>query len=112
MGSPQLKFLQAALQACDGVFGARFSGAGTRGACVALVQPAQAASIAARVQPPPPPSPSFPLTHTLCIDASSTSLTSHEGPDVLLTFMPGHHEREKGARYKAQHFELLWAILG
>lgn len=49
VGSPELRFLQAALQACRGVFGARFSGAGTRGACVALVQPEQAASIAARV---------------------------------------------------------------
>jgi len=49
VGSPQLKFLQAALQACDGVFGARFSGAGTRGACVALVDPAKAPSVAAQV---------------------------------------------------------------
>ena len=37
IGSAQLKCLQDLLHSCDGVYGARFSGAGTRGACVALV---------------------------------------------------------------------------
>jgi galactokinase len=49
VGSPQLKFLQDQLQSCDGVFGARFSGAGTRGACVALVQADATEEVAAKV---------------------------------------------------------------
>lgn len=47
VGSPQLKFLQSALQSCDGVYGARFSGAGTRGACVALIKADAAEHVAA-----------------------------------------------------------------
>lgn len=48
VGSPQLKFLQGTLHSCDGVYGARFSGAGTRGACVALVQAGAAEQVAAQ----------------------------------------------------------------
>lgn len=50
MGSPELKFLQAALHGCDGVYGARFSGAGTRGACVALVQAGAPERVASQVR--------------------------------------------------------------
>lgn len=42
MGTPQLVALQRALHECPGVLGARFSGAGTRGACVALVEASNA----------------------------------------------------------------------
>ena len=49
VGSPQLKLLQDQLQSCDGVFGARFSGAGTRGACVALVHADATELVAAKV---------------------------------------------------------------
>ena len=48
VGSPQLRFLQDLLQSCDGVFGARFSGAGTRGACVALVHADATEQVAAK----------------------------------------------------------------
>ena len=43
----QLATLQKLLQEAEGVYGARFSGAGTRGACVALVR-ANAAEAAAQ----------------------------------------------------------------
>lgn len=49
VGTPQLIALQRALHECAGVLGARFSGAGTRGACVALVDASQADAVAARV---------------------------------------------------------------
>ena len=44
--------LQGFLQAADGVFGARFSGAGTRGACVALVRADAVEDIAQQVAVP------------------------------------------------------------
>jgi len=46
-GSPQLIAIYEALAATPGVFGARFSGAGFRGSCIALVEPARAEAIAA-----------------------------------------------------------------
>ncbi len=49
VGTHQLITLQQALHKCPGVYGARFSGAGTRGACVALVDAAQADQIAHEV---------------------------------------------------------------
>lgn len=49
VGTPQLIALQQALHECPGVYGARFSGAGTRGACVAMVDAAQAVDVAHRV---------------------------------------------------------------
>ena len=38
-GSPELKALYDALIECDGVYGARFSGAGFKGCCMALIAP-------------------------------------------------------------------------
>lgn len=49
VGTPQLIALQRALHECPGVLGARFSGAGTRGACVALVEASQADAAAVQV---------------------------------------------------------------
>ncbi len=49
VGSPQLKFLQDTLHRCEGVYGARFSGAGTRGACVALVRAGAEEKVASEV---------------------------------------------------------------
>ena len=46
VGSVQLARLQKLLQEADGVYGARFSGAGTRGACVALVRANAAQAVA------------------------------------------------------------------
>jgi len=39
-GSPHLISLQKILQGCKGVYGSRFSGAGFRGSCIGLVNPA------------------------------------------------------------------------
>jgi galacturonokinase len=49
-GSPPLINLYHLLVASDGVYGARFSGAGFRGCCVALVEPRHAEEVAARVR--------------------------------------------------------------
>ena len=48
-GSPQLISLYNILVAIPGVYGARFSGAGFRGSCIALVDPARRQSIAEAV---------------------------------------------------------------
>jgi galacturonokinase len=48
-GSPPLIDLYETLVATEGVYGARFSGAGFRGCCVALVDPAAVERVAARV---------------------------------------------------------------
>ena len=45
-GSPQLITLYEALREADGVYGTRFSGAGFRGNCIALIDPAARESIA------------------------------------------------------------------
>jgi galacturonokinase len=49
-GSPELISIFEELMACDGVYGARFSGAGFRGCCVALIDPASREQVAARVE--------------------------------------------------------------
>ncbi len=49
-GSPELIRLYELLAAETGVYGARFSGAGFRGYCVALVDPAESAAIGERVR--------------------------------------------------------------
>ena len=46
VGSVQLAALQKLLQEANGVYGARLSGAGTRGACVALVRADAAEAVA------------------------------------------------------------------
>ena len=48
-GSPPLIALYELLAGADGVYGTRFSGAGFRGCCVALVRPDAAATLADRV---------------------------------------------------------------
>jgi galactokinase/galacturonokinase len=49
-GSPHLISLYEILNECPGVFGARFSGAGFRGCCIGLSDPARREDIAAAVQ--------------------------------------------------------------
>lgn len=49
-GAPPLIALYELLVATPGVYGARFSGAGFRGGCLAVVEPAQAAAVAAQVR--------------------------------------------------------------
>jgi galactokinase len=48
-GSPELKTLYEILRATPGVYGTRFSGAGFRGNCIALIDPAQGEAIAEAV---------------------------------------------------------------
>jgi galactokinase len=48
-GSPQLITLYELLRDTPGVYGTRFSGAGFRGSCIALVDPAARQDIAERV---------------------------------------------------------------
>ena len=48
-GSPHLISLYEILNECPGVFGARFSGAGFRGCCIGLSDPAQREAIAAAI---------------------------------------------------------------
>ncbi len=49
-GSPELKSLYEIIVAQDGVYGGRFSGAGFKGCCMALIDPAYEESIAAAVE--------------------------------------------------------------
>ena len=48
-GSDELKTLYEIMQTTDGIYGGRFSGAGFKGCCMALVDPAYKESIAERV---------------------------------------------------------------
>ena len=48
-GSPELKKLYEIMTETDGIYGGRFSGAGFKGCCMALIDPAYEASIAERV---------------------------------------------------------------
>ena len=44
-GSPELQAIYQAMLTTDGIYGGRFSGAGFKGACIALVDPAKKESI-------------------------------------------------------------------
>ncbi len=48
-GSPELKAIYEAMRDCKGVYGGRFSGAGFKGCCIALVDPAYREEIAEKV---------------------------------------------------------------
>ena len=48
-GSPELKKLYEIMTETDGIYGGRFSGAGFKGCCMALIDPAYEASITERV---------------------------------------------------------------
>ena len=48
-GSPELIELYNILKSTDGVYGARFSGAGFKGCCMALIDPAHRESVCNRV---------------------------------------------------------------
>lgn len=49
-GSPELKALYEIMTRTDGIYGGRFSGAGFKGCCMALIDPAYRESISARVE--------------------------------------------------------------
>lgn len=48
-GSPELIAIHEAMQGVDGIYGGRFSGAGFKGACIAIVDPSKADAAAATV---------------------------------------------------------------
>lgn len=48
-GSPELKAIYESMLDCPGVYGGRFSGAGFKGCCVALIDPAYKESVAEKV---------------------------------------------------------------
>jgi len=48
-GSPELKELYEIMTRTDGIYGGRFSGAGFKGCCMALIDPAYEESIVERV---------------------------------------------------------------
>jgi galactokinase/galacturonokinase len=49
-GSPELKELYEIMTKTDGIYGGRFSGAGFKGCCMALIDPAFEEKIVARVE--------------------------------------------------------------
>lgn len=49
-GSPELKKLYEIMTECDGIYGGRFSGAGFKGCCMAIIDPAFKESIFERVE--------------------------------------------------------------
>ncbi len=72
-GSPQLITLYEILRETAGVYGARFSGAGFRGNCIALVDPAAGDSIAAAIHR------RYPVTHPEVADRYSIHFCQPDG---------------------------------
>lgn len=48
-GSPELKKISEIMQKCDGIYGGRFSGAGFKGCCMAIVDPSYKEEIARKI---------------------------------------------------------------
>ena len=72
-GSPQLITLYEILRQTPGVYGARFSGAGFRGNCIALVDPAAGDSIAATIHR------RYPVAHPEVADRYSIHFCQPDG---------------------------------
>ncbi len=72
-GSPQLITLYEILRQTPGVYGARFSGAGFRGNCIALVDPAAGDSIAAAIHR------RYPVAHPEVADRYSIHFCQPDG---------------------------------
>jgi galactokinase len=72
-GSPQLITLYEALRETPGVYGARFSGAGFRGCCIALVDPAARETIAEAIHR------RYPAVHPAEADAYSIHFCQPDG---------------------------------
>lgn len=79
-GSPQLISLYEILRQAPGVYGTRFSGAGFRGNCIALIDPAQVDAIAATVHR------HYPARHPDIADRYSIHLCRPDGSPVLSPF--------------------------
>lgn len=76
-GSPQLVSLYEILRETPGVYGTRFSGAGFRGNCIALIDPAQAEAIAAAVHE------HYPARHPDFADRYSIHLCRPDGSPMI-----------------------------
>jgi len=77
-GCPHLITLYEILRDCPGVYGARFSGAGFRGSCIGLVDPAARKEIAAAIDA------IYPGKHPDVADAYSVHFCGTGGPARLL----------------------------
>jgi galactokinase len=77
-GSPQLVTLYEVLRAAPGVYGTRFSGAGFRGNCIALIDPAQGDQIAEAVHR------AYPQAHPEIADKYSIHFCQTDGSATLL----------------------------
>jgi galactokinase len=77
-GSPQLITLYETLRDAPGVYGARFSGAGFRGNCIALIDPAARDAVAEAVHA------RYPLAHPDVADRYSIHFCRPDGPARLL----------------------------
>jgi galactokinase/galacturonokinase len=73
-GCPHLITLYNILSECPGVYGARFSGAGFRGSCIGLVDPAYREQIVAAIDA------RYPLVHPDVADAYSVHFCQTGGP--------------------------------
>jgi galactokinase/galacturonokinase len=73
-GCPHLRTLYEILKGCPGVYGARFSGAGFRGSCIGLVNPAYQEQIVAAIDA------RYPLAHPDVADAYSVHFCRTGGP--------------------------------
>jgi galactokinase len=76
-GSPQLITLYETLRDTPGVYGARFSGAGFRGNCIALVDPAARGSIAEAIHR------RYPVAHRDLADVYSIHFCQPDGRAAL-----------------------------
>ena len=76
-GSPQLITLYEILRETPGVYGARFSGAGFRGNCIALIDPAAGDSIAEAIHR------RYPVTHPEVANRYSIHFCQPDGPAEL-----------------------------
>jgi galactokinase len=73
-GCPHLITLYNILSACPGVYGARFSGAGFRGSCIGLIDPAYRDQIVATIDE------RYPVAHPDVADAYSVHFCQTGGP--------------------------------
>ena len=76
-GCPHLITLYNILKDCPGVYGARFSGAGFRGSCIGLVNPAYREEIQARIDG------KYPKVHPDVADLYSVHFCRLDGPARL-----------------------------
>lgn len=82
-GCPHLITLYELLEQTPGVFGARFSGGGFRGSCIALTDPAQREQIEASIHA------KYPAVHPDIAESYSIHFCKPDGPARLLNTAPG-----------------------